>query len=537
MTTAAQYGYATPAGTDYIKDGDNAITTNANVSAGLFDRAFTELPLRPALEGGQDFLGAGMTGIYPVPYTSTNYLNQPVPAGLPGDLLRLTAKNPNGLIHSALFVAATGGGVFYNSTSSGGVWQGWVRLDRPKGDPLEPNARRAMLVDAARRRRGGTLGTAGLGAVAFRFDHGLGNFRDKVLPLLQKHGIPFSLALNPANLAHAENGAATWADVQGWCLANGGEAVNHSRTHSGDAETEGEIRAEVVTGLDDLQAALPKLAVEGWAPPGLSAGQWGGYGTAGTLEAHYGTYAGRLILAHHAFVEGYIPHLHRDLDGGNDVGLGHWTADAQTVAATQGVIDGAVSTGGGTRIMVHPSLLDTTGYITTADLDAILGHAAAKRDAGLLELLTPSGLCLADARHDSRHNLLANGDFRDGLTGWTGTGWTTGSGRSGAYAETSGTDPLTQTVTLNRKDAYAGSARQLAYMVQAPTGATVRTAVAHAGGTATRDHTIPASATAWVEVRQPATIPTDQGTAAMTATIGRVSGGTVRIRHARLEAI
>ncbi|MDQ0678109.1 hypothetical protein QFZ30_001491 [Arthrobacter pascens] len=103
------------------------------------------------------------------------------------------------------------------------------------------------------------------------------------------------------------------------------------------------------------------------------------------------------------------------------------------------------------------------------------------------------------------------------------------------FATTTTGTPLTQTLSFARKEAYLGGARELVYRVRAAAGAVVRASVTGTGISATKDHTLAAS-TAWVEVRKPLVIPANLS-GALTAAVGRVSGGAVEITDVRLQSI
>lgn len=406
----------------------------------------------------------------------------------------------------------------------------WKRLDNTGGD-----LSRAMLVERERQRRGGAVGTNGLAVVALRFDHWLTDFETKVLPLLKKYDLPWAQAINPETMADAANSGMTWAELQTACLDHGGELANHGGNHL-DATTAAAMHTQIVGSLNSIRSNAPKLAVSQWMPPGLAAGGYGGYSPMETVAQHTDTFAGRLILANHAFVSGYLPGLYRELDGSNPVGLVHTTIDAQTPTAVDGIIAGAVTARAGLQLMLHPTYLDQAGYMTTADLEAVFSNIATRRDNGELLVLTPSGMLLADRSVAVRHNLAVNGGFRDGLTGWANTtGWSVNTAGQFPYATTSTGTPLTQAVSFTRKEKLLGGTRELSYMVRATGGAVVRTAATGTGLGATKDHTIPAS-TNWVEVRKALTVPADF-TGDLTVASGRVSGGAVDITNVRLQSI
>lgn len=395
-------------------------------------------------------------------------------------------------------------------------------------------AQRAMLVSAFRTRRGGTVGTSGKPVVALRFDHGVVDFKAKVLPLLKEYSLPWSLAINPSTIGDASNDT-TFAELQTLCIDNGGEVWNHGRTHL-DAVGRGPIRTEIETSLTDLQTGLSGLAIEGWAPPGLAVGGFGGYAPMNTPEQHWDTFAGQLVLSNHAAVAGYLAGIYRTLPANLEVGAGQPTMDAQTAATVNGWVNGAITAKAGIQLMLHPVYLDGSGYMTTADLEAVFANIAAQRDAGAVEVLTPSALLLADPGSTARNDQILNGSFGGTFTSWANTtDWSVVTSGGLTYATTTTGTPITQALGFIRKEKLLGGARELVYKVRATAGAVVRTGAAGPGVAATKDVALTAYAN-WVEVRQPVVVPLNF-TGNLTLSVGRVSGGAVDITDIRLQAI
>jgi len=359
------------------------------------------------------------------------------------------------------------GDVQYRSTGSvnAGNLIPWRRLYTapPVIDPaLVSPYRRPFLVDAFKRRRGAGVGTAGKPVVALRFDHGWNNFRSVILPLLEKYDLPWLQATNSRQNTTAsnvsQNTEVTLADVQALALVHGGEIANHGATHK-DAVTEEALLDEIVTGLAELKAAMPLLAIEHWCPPGIGAGGYMGYSNMSTLEHHL-TAAGLLVQSHHAAVSGYVPGAYRALPAGLDVGLGHYTMDAATPAGVSSRVDllSSMDTPMGMVLMLHPSLVGSPGYITAAQVETVLADLARRRDAGTLEILTPGGLLLADHRTDHRHNLLSNSDLSAGAKFWAvGESWKT---VPGGGVRSAGSGVLAQTVAMANFPHFAGGVRE-----------------------------------------------------------------------------
>lgn len=293
---------------------------------------------------------------------------------------------------------------------SGGVytWGPWKRVDDVTARGL---ASRLLVEDFTRRH--GTVNTGGIGAVALRFDHGLGNFNTIIRPLLEARGIPYSLALNSRNWGLAENGGVTATDVNTWVQGGLAEVWNHGAHHS-NATSDAELRDTIVAGLTELRSQIPNAVIDGFAIPGVGTPGYGGFNGGATAASFYGTTAGRMILENHAVTSGYFSGTaHRAMDGTIRQGQGHYTMDSASQSAIQGQIDTAITNKTGLQLMLHPSNVNGSGNITTATLAAVLDYIVAKRDAGQLAVLSPYKLMVADSRvvnpRDTGWRKLTNG--------------------------------------------------------------------------------------------------------------------------------
>lgn len=245
------------------------------------------------------------------------------------------------------------------------------------------------------RAMGGPLGTGSRGAVALRCDHGLTNFR--VLPLTTSRKITVSQAYNPRNWDYPENDGVTVGELDGWVAAGLVEIWNHSASHA-SATTSTQLRDQIVGGLEEIQDQLPSARgkVWGWAPPGVKGG-YAGY-DGGKRPEGWATPAGKMILKHHAVAQGslYLTHL-RVLDGTPRVGLARYQMDSRSVDDILATIDTAARERLGLQLMIHPSVLDKPGYLTTAQLESVIDHVVAHRERGTLMTLSPYQLLVADA--------------------------------------------------------------------------------------------------------------------------------------------
>lgn len=325
----------------------------------------------------------------------------------------------------------------------------------------------ATRVELAASRRGGCIGTGGLSVFMWRFDHWLVAFRDKILPILREFNLVGTLNVNFDNLSNEQNGAGTitWTDVQAWNQYDGIEIANHGATHS-NVNTMATIYHEIVEGRRNLEAAMPRTAVETWHEHGsayLIAGDLPGDGLGldlgRTPEAFLQSYAGRLVMAEHAVVEGKFGSFYPPLTGKPQLGQSHYSLDRDTADSTIAIIEYARKLGRGLTGYTHPGLMDqvnvggslfpatyngdgsvdfqgthyateaefrtaqdTAGNIVhmpTKDFRAVCAWLAAERDAGRLMVMTAAGGGFADKSHARRENLIVSPDFSDSSV-WTG---------------------------------------------------------------------------------------------------------------------
>lgn len=312
----------------------------------------------------------------------------------------------------------------------------------------DPPERRADLVGRFLMRRGGRIGTGGVGVVALRFDHHLNDFQSKVLPLLRQYHLPWAQVVNPDRVGvYPTDSAVSWSQLQDMALQHGGEVWNHGADH-GDASTKAALRVQIVESLDDLRTNLPELAVEGWAPPGLAAGGYMGAAPFQTTDQNTGTYAGRLIMGYHAAVAGYADGLYRVLDGVSmPIGAPHVTIDAQTPSSVAAYLNAAEGLDAGIALMLHPNLLDQGGQITTSQFGEVLADIAARRAAGTLRVLSYSGLWCADATTSYRHDLAPKAARTAAAVRGPGESYTTTVAASRALAQLGATKELVVKVT------------------------------------------------------------------------------------------
>lgn len=254
-------------------------------------------------------------------------------------------------------------------------------------------ANAVLLQDFTRRRP--VVKTGGKPVLTLRFDHGLANFNTLVLPHLKRLKLPAAICLNAGDWARTENAGVTKEIVNGWVTEGWLEVWNHALNHT-DVTDPSKFQEQIVTGLTQLRADLPAAVIDGFMPPG--SGSYIDFNGGDTVESWWKTDAGRLILQHHAVASGYISGtVYRVLDGQPRQGQGHYTVDTLSLADLKARVQGAYSPVRGVQLMLHPSRLDTTGYIASSDYVAFLEWAAAERTAGRLVVLGAYDQLRADA--------------------------------------------------------------------------------------------------------------------------------------------
>lgn len=382
--------------------------------------------------------------------------------------------------------------------SDGSSWFPWVRIDAG-GIELDGSGGGGLGHDLLRQgiqaRKGGRIGTAGRGVIALRFDDAPAEFVAKVLPLLEERGLPFTRVTTSESVNGVDLPAGTFDDMQDYSIAFGGEVWNHGRTH-GEASG-AELTPEISGALDTLRAAMPRLPIDCFAPPGGSI-SWGGYMPSNSVENYTTTVAGQMVMNLHGFVTGYyLDSYYWPLDGTMRDGQNHYSCDVYNANTMKTLIDRARDWQVGIVMMWHAHNLDTSGNTTTAALTEALDYLAAERDAGNVLALTVSGLAVADRSSDYRSDVLSTHDGAD-------------------WSESLTFPQFRREVT--------GSTRELTATVTGTAGGTVTSKV----GESTRTHTIPAGGS--LNLRHPATIPTDS-----TSLVVSITGGTTS--NAQLLAV
>lgn len=338
--------------------------------------------------------------------------------------------------------------------------------------------RHGLLREKLRARKGGTIGAAGRGVIALRFDDAPTDFTAKILPLLRERGLPFTRVSTSDSIASTEETItdADLTEMQAYCIADGGEVWNHGRDHA-NATGQAAIYDNLIGALHKLREKMPRIPVDCFAPPGGGSISYSGHMPSYTIANWGNTYAGHLLRGHHAISSGYLQDTYyRPVDGVLRDGQIHFSNDSRTVAATKTLIDRARDWKVGVVMMWHAHNLDTKDHMTTAGLIEVLDHLVAQRNAGSVLVLTVSGLGVADVASDQREDVL---EATSGAT----------------FSET--------TLYPQYRQSIPGSTRELLATVTGTPGQTVTSTI----GESERLHTIPSSGT--LALQHVATIPTD----------------------------
>jgi len=396
------------------------------------------------------------------------------------------------------------------------------------------------LLNRARVRRGGVIGTAGLAVLAFRCDHWTEAFEAKVLPLLRKHEIPCTLNLNADNLGTSPNNTPD-TTIQSWAVNDGVEIANHGATHT-DRTTAATARDEIIGGRDRLQAKMgSRIVVDAWHGHGsgvfnLGNGDVWQYGNLDE-GAGFSSTAGAYITQAHAFIEGKSSGFYQPLTGEPIRAASHMTLDVTGYDGGVAAVQTAQQLGRGVTVYVHPGTLDAEGKMTTVQLDDFLGYVAAERAAGRLVVTTVSSMSLCDIRSDHREEILVKAD--DPLS-WTGkTGWTfTGTGDALTIQGTTSAGLMYQNLLLWTRYGWAmGAICELVVTARATGGVTadLKLAATDFGGTdpgtkltAARTWTLPADGTPQTH-RLMFTMPARRVTDNVRIEVGRAAGGAIEI--------
>lgn len=552
MATPQQLGLVTPTGTDWIRDGDNAITKNAEVLAEWVTKIG-----RPTwggkLPSPLNLANFRQTGIFMINSRAEIAQITGLPEGLAAafTLLQFSSqvdpKQSEGSANQRLLLGTTENtGVWYQSLdlskSSPGnyVWTPWANLHdsaRPADDLSGAGLKNAIRKEAFIRRRGGKIGTGGKAVVCLRMDHGMTKLGAIVAPIAKKYQLPLSVGVFSKMLTSAARGdedtGMTWVQIDQAASNQGWEIWNHSATH-GAASGLAQLTAEIVTARDEIAAALPNSVIEGFIVPGTTGTAYDGFSTSSDPLRFSDTLAGQLILSSHAICTGsggrYTP-----LGGVMGGNIPFTSIDSSSAAkAAINLVKDAQAYGSSLCLFLHPYVVDrNSGEATTSDIEALFAFLAAERDAGRLEVLTMGGAALADASTSWRHDLIRHDASR-----WQQTsGWAI-SEQARTYTGTASARLLKGNIDLSQHSYAKGAVVELYAEVKAPAGASVvglraDTYPASPKLAASLDTPVPADS--WQPVRLTFALPATASLVQVQA--GRVSGGALTMRNLALRPV
>jgi len=302
---------------------------------------------------------------------------------------------------------------------------------------------RQTMRQSADRGRRGMLGVGNKAVIALRFDDWQGAFLSTIQPLLQTRGLPHSIALisgfPTAQPTHV--GAATWDSVRAWSQ-RGTEIWCHGYDHKDYLGYAG-LYANVVTSKQTIEAQ--GLPVQGWSMPGVTpiytADQRGNATPYNGLdtEEKWNSVEGRLLMQTYALTESYSGGSFREIPNGAYHGSSHQTIDSVSLATATEWVDRCIKWRLALRIMCHPAMIGSVGYMSLADFTSFLDYVVTKWDAGLLEVVTPSALPYVD-QSTSRLDLLNGSGSFAGIDVGTPGVWNNVGGTSNSFPQTGGKD-------------------------------------------------------------------------------------------------
>jgi hypothetical protein len=167
---------------------------------------------------------------------------------------------------------------------------------------------------------------------------------------------------------------------------------------------------------------------------------------------------GRLLRLHFGAMGAYVSSTDYGYDLANHYALprrsrfgsASYSGYAASLATLEDYVDKVSKYGCGLSVLFHSANFDTEGNISTADFTTWLDYVEAARDAGLIDVLTPTAQFYA-TQAPMKTNLIADGDFALSATGaWVfweigaGAPAVVGGGISGNCAQVNSTNYIRQ---------------------------------------------------------------------------------------------
>lgn len=263
------------------------------------------------------------------------------------------------------------------------------------GMSFDAGAAHAALVDWWSALMGGVKRRAQITTASVRVDHGLKNFAAKLRPILEARNIPYTIALPAEAWGLAENEGITPAIVDSW--ATTGKKLCTIAAHGWgnhlDTSDETLLRKYIEGAKASLESDLPGSSpIHIFMPPGASgAGGYGGFLPSDSPAKYSGTFAGRLAMATYPICSGqFTGTAYRVQDGVPRLGQAYFNMDTFDAAGVMVRVNNAITNKTGIQLMIHPSLIDTAGHITTAQLTSLFDQLIAKQTAGQIALVSVS---------------------------------------------------------------------------------------------------------------------------------------------------
>lgn len=243
---------------------------------------------------------------------------------------------------------------------------------------------------------GGPIDVGTATPVCFTWDDYPADFKRHGLHTMAAElGIPMTLAfpsrsLDPGHewLRGDPGTELTWAEIDGWVQAGWAELANHSATHVG-SRTEADMWDEIVTAKAELESRCPSSApIRTWVMPDQS---WPGLDQGRTADG-WASYAGQLILGHHAFATGKdsirtdhtVPMTGAPFQGANR----RWIeAEGLTDATRRALVSSSYGSGRGVILAAHPKWIGQGTRWTLAEVRSFFAWLRAEEDAGRIKLM------------------------------------------------------------------------------------------------------------------------------------------------------
>ena len=431
MAQTLANGVVIPEGSDFIDSAGVGAMRNmgTSVDAALDKTLSTEALSAVDLNTMKSPGTYRMAAPYPTGYTN-------VPTGNTTASMLLVVSGPSPATWAAQEIYQYGSNPkrWWRISRTQTLWNDWVEVGAGGGGPSDIPVNALAVGGRDMRMRlfkdqYPLVSTGDKGAVVFRYDHGLTNFKNVLLPLHEQYGIVPYVAMNSRNWDLPENSGATQAEAKTWDVEWG----NHTSDHN-DKTGIHDVWDTIVNGRIELEEQVGKT-VHGFTVPGLPASggpsydKLDGFGV-GYASGYSNSYAGNLILNHHAICSGVQGAIFRPLDGVIRIGMRHTGWENKAWANIKADIDQAIATKTVVTLMQHPRTMNMSGYWTPALADQVLAYVRSKIDSGEL-----ANISYMQSHHAQLAPLDAGGGgtpsepaiYRSGLRDITGElrdGWT-----------------------------------------------------------------------------------------------------------------